>query len=237
VGEDHAELREAVAAALRDHDRAKAVSIAAEAVHSGAIEVTALYRDVLVPLLRETGASWSSGELRVWEEHLASQAVRSIVEVVYPAVLEKKAEAGASGRSVLLACPPEEAHDLGLRMVADRFDMAGWTTHFLGADTPPEEIAAAARALAVDAVVLSSSTHYHKAALRRVVGRLCEELPGVSVWVGGPAFAHDREGWSDEQLLDLDTLLGSSSRGALEKDLGEGRTAGEQCQPRSEDEA
>jgi methanogenic corrinoid protein MtbC1 len=30
-------------------------------------------------------------------------------------------------------------------MVSDRFDMAGWTTHFLGADTPAPQIVDAAR--------------------------------------------------------------------------------------------
>ena len=73
---------------------------------------------------------------------------------------------------MLLACPPEENHDLGLRMVADRFDMAGWTTYFLGADTPVDEIADAAARLGVDAVVLSSSTHFHRVALRRAVDEL-----------------------------------------------------------------
>jgi MerR family transcriptional regulator, light-induced transcriptional regulator len=207
VAEEHEALREAVASALRRHDRAKAVRTAVEAVSSGALDVPALYREVLTPLLRETGQAWSSGATRVWEEHLASQAVRSIVELVYPAVLKQKATVAPTGRSVLLACPPEEAHDLGLRMVADRFDMAGWTSYFLGADTPADELVHAARSLDVDAVVLSSSTHFHRVGLRHVVDRLRAEAPGVSVWVGGPAFAHDREGWSDDDLVDLDALL------------------------------
>ena len=209
VGRETDELRRALAVALKEHDRATAVRTAVEAVSSGAIDVPALYREVLVPLLHDTGEAWRAGTTKVWEEHLASQAVRGIVELVYPAVLKLKAAAPSTGRSVLLACPPEEAHDLGLRLVADRFDMAGWTTYFLGADTPPEEIVDAARTLAVDAVILSSSTHFHRLALRHFVDRLRAELPGVEVWVGGPAFAADREGWSDEELLDLEALLGS----------------------------
>lgn len=208
--DDHRELREAVAAALNEHDRAMAVRTAVEAVSSGAIDVAALYREVLVPLLHETGDAWRAGATKVWEEHLASQAVRSIVELVYPAVLKIKADVPSTGRAVLLACQPEEAHDLGLRLVADRFDMAGWTTYFLGADTPPEEIVDAARTLGVDAVVLSSSTHFHLVALRHLVDRLRSELPGVDVWVGGPAFAADRHGWRDDEIVDLDALLGDA---------------------------
>jgi methanogenic corrinoid protein MtbC1 len=210
VADDHSALRRAVAEALKDHDRATAVRTAVEAVSSGEIAVPELYSDVLVPLLHDTGEAWRAGDTKVWEEHLASQAVRSIVELVYPAVLKAKADVPPTGRSVLLACPPEEAHELGLRLVADRFDMAGWTTYFLGADTPFEEVVDAAGALRVDAVVLSSSTHFHLVALRRHVDRLRAELPDVDVWVGGPAFSADRRGWRHDEILDLDALLGGA---------------------------
>jgi len=93
-------------------------------------------------------------------------------------------------------------------MVSDRFDMAGWTTYFLGADTPVDEVADAARRLGVDALVLSSSTHYHRVALRRHVDYLKEQLPGVDVWVGGPAFAFNRDRWAPSEPLDLEALLG-----------------------------
>lgn len=205
-----AELHDSVAQALREHDKARAVRLAITAVDGGAVHVATLYGAVLAPLLAETGAAWQRGDRHVWEEHLASAAVRTIVEALYPRVLEARAAVAPAGRSILLACPPEEAHDLGLRMLADRFELAGWTTYFIGADTPPDEIVDAARSLGVDAVGLSSSTHYHRLALRHFVDELKQRLPGVAVWVGGPAFARDREGWSDDELLDVDRLLGAA---------------------------
>jgi methylmalonyl-CoA mutase cobalamin-binding subunit len=131
-------------------------------------------------------------------------------------VLKAKAAVAASGRAVLLACPPEEGHDLGLRMVADRFDMAGWTTYFLGPDTPVEEIAAAASGLGVDAVVMSSSTHYHRLAVRHAVDALKRALPDTDIWVGGPAFIGAATGWLPEEIVDLEAVLGESSAGPAE---------------------
>jgi MerR family transcriptional regulator, light-induced transcriptional regulator len=197
-----------VAAALADHDKATAVRNAVEAVTSGAVSIPHLYRDVLVRILADTGEAWHKGETSIWEEHLASATVRTIVEIVYPGVLKAKAEVAPTGRTVLLACPPEEAHDLGLRMVADRFDMAGWTTYFLGPDTPVEEIAGAARRLSVDAVVMSSSTHFHRLAVRHAVDALKRELPDTDIWVGGPAFVGAATGWLPQEIVDLDELLG-----------------------------
>jgi len=200
-------LKEDLAAALADGDKAAAVRAALDAVESGALSVIALYREVLTPLLAETGDGWQHGSVRVWQEHLASATIRTIVEALYPQVLRAKVATPPAGRAVVLACPPEEGHDLGLRMVADRFEMAGWTTYFMGADTPLDELVDAGRRLGVEAVALSSSTHFHKVALRRLVERLRRELPGVRIWLGGPAFRSGREGWEDE-LLDLDALLG-----------------------------
>jgi MerR family transcriptional regulator, light-induced transcriptional regulator len=212
---------QAVAAALAAHDKATAVRTAVEAVTSGAVEIPTLYRDVLTRILSDTGAAWQTGKTAIWEEHLASATVRTIVEILYPGVLKAKAAAAPTGRTVLLACPPEEGHDLGLRMVADRFDMAGWATYFLGPDTPVAEIADAARRLGADAVVMSSSTHYHRLAVRHAVDALKKELPGVDVWVGGPAFMGAATGWLPQEIVDLDALL--EVRGAT----GSGDTEGE----------
>jgi methanogenic corrinoid protein MtbC1 len=201
-------LYAAVAGALARHDKATAVRTAVEAITAGAVAIPVLYRDVLGRILADTGAAWQSGTTAIWEEHLASATVRTIVEILYPGVLKAKAAVTPAGRTVLLACPPEEGHDLGLRMVADRFDMAGWTTYYLGPDTPVAEIADAARRLGVDAIVMSSSTHFHRLAVRHAVDELKAALPGVDIWVGGPAFAGAATGWLPQEVADLDELLG-----------------------------
>jgi methanogenic corrinoid protein MtbC1 len=206
-----AAVYEAVAAALADHDKATAVRTAVEAVTSGGLSIPVLYRDVLTRILADTGAAWQRGRTAIWEEHLASATVRTIVEILYPGVLKAKAAVPPSGRSVLLACPPEEGHDLGLRMVSDRFDMAGWTTYFLGPDTPVAEIADAARRLGVDAVVMSSSTHFHRLAVRHAFDALKKELPEMDIWVGGPAFVGAATGWLPQEVVDLDGLLGDGA--------------------------
>jgi methanogenic corrinoid protein MtbC1 len=210
AGDQAASVYAEVAAALGRHDKEAAVRAAVEAVRAGRLDIRTLYRRVLGPILADTGRAWQRGDVRVWEEHLASATVRTIVEILYPGVLKVKAGAAPSGRSALLACPPGEAHDLGLRMVADRFDMAGWTTYFLGADTPVEEIADAARRLGVDTVVLSSSTHFNRLGVRHAVEALKEALPGVDIWVGGPAFVGAAKGWLGHEVVDLDEVLGDA---------------------------
>jgi hypothetical protein len=46
------------------------------------------------------------------------------------------------------------------------------------------------------------------------VDALKKQLPGVDVWVGGPAFAGAATGWLPEEIVNLDELLeGKAGRG------------------------
>jgi methanogenic corrinoid protein MtbC1 len=206
-----AELLQDLSRHLLVRDKPTFVRTAVEAVTSQRLSIAELYRDVLTPLLVDLGRGWQDGHVAVWEEHMATAMVRTVVEILYPGVLKAKLTVAPTGRRVLLAAPPEEMHDLGLRMVSDRFDMAGWTTYFLGADAPIDEVVDAARKLHVDAVVLSSATHFHRVALRAFVDQLERELPQVRVWVGGSAFIYGGEGWALREVRDLETLLAESA--------------------------
>jgi methanogenic corrinoid protein MtbC1 len=163
------------------HDRPGLVAEALGAVDAGEIDVPTLYHDVLVPLMKSVGDRWQSGEMRVWEEHLASAAVRTVVEALYPRVQELKAASGRTGRAVLLACPVGEEHDLGLRMLSDVFEVNGWQTYYLGPDTPTVQLADAARTLGVQVVVLASVTLFEQVRARHILDELARRLPGVRV--------------------------------------------------------
>lgn len=201
-------LRAELISRIGHRDREGAVAMALEAVRTDTLTISALY-DLLADLLAEVGASWSRGETEVWQEHYATAVVRTIVEACQPLVAER---IGApNGLTVVLATPAEEYHDLGVRMLSDRFALAGWSAHLLGANVPLEELIRAVDALEADAVVLSAYTHFHRATMRHYVDTLRETRPRLRVWVGGAAFAIEHDGWPDELLItpaDVPTLHG-----------------------------
>jgi methanogenic corrinoid protein MtbC1 len=200
-------LRAHLDAALAARDKSAAVTAAIEAVDTGAITIPALYA-VLGALLADVGARWQTGEECVWEEHLASSTIRTIVEALYPRVSALAQARGHDRGTALLTCPPHEAHDLGLRMLADRLELAGWRVHFLGADTPEGDIVLAAKALEANAVVLSLSTHFHRVAFRSLLDGLRAALPGVRILAGGPAVPRGEQGIPAADLFDSAGLLG-----------------------------
>jgi methanogenic corrinoid protein MtbC1 len=200
-------------ALLAAHDREAAITEVLRAVEAG-LSIEQLYDDVVLPVLRGLGAGWQTGQTAVWEEHLATQALRSAVEALYPRVLARKAGVTPVPLTVAFFCPPDEAHDLGLRMLADRFDLHGFRTVYVGASTPVDDMVACARDVGAAVVCLSASTHFHRAALRHAVTALDAALPGVRVLVGGAAFVHDCKGWEHCVPTDLQSLFGELTAGA-----------------------
>jgi MerR family transcriptional regulator, light-induced transcriptional regulator len=208
-----AETHAALESCLRAHDREGAVRAVLAAVDGG-LAIEDLYTLVLEPFLAGVGRSWQEGRTAVWEEHLIVGAVRAAIEALYPRVLERKALEPGVPVTVAFFCPPEEMHDVGLRMLADRFDLRGFCTVYVGAATPVDEMVRCVTITGADVVCLSASTHFQKAALREVVQRLRQTLPKVRLLVGGPAFARSDEGWEEYVVTSLDALLDELAAGA-----------------------
>jgi MerR family transcriptional regulator, light-induced transcriptional regulator len=198
MGGGESDLRGELDAALRAHDRPGAVASALRALDDGRVGLLELY-GILSQILVDLGAAWQVGAAEVWQEHYVTGVVRTIVEACAPRV--DAAAPAVRGDTVVLVAPDDEYHDLGLRMLTDRFTLAGWRAHFLGANVPVNELIAAVRELRADAAVLSASTHFHRVSLHKYAARVAAAHPDLRIWVGGPAFAREHDGWSSDSVL------------------------------------
>ncbi|MCU0486483.1 MAG: cobalamin B12-binding domain-containing protein [Anaerolineales bacterium] len=87
--------------------------------------------DLLQKGLAELGEGWYAGEVSVQQEHFASAlAARRLY-----ALLAAAPKPTRPGR-MLAACPPGEAHDLALLMLAFILRWRGWDVVYLGANVP-----------------------------------------------------------------------------------------------------
>jgi MerR family transcriptional regulator, light-induced transcriptional regulator len=203
------------------HDRPAAVTLALGAVETGEIDIATLYHDVLTPMMNDIGARWQAGATRVWEEHIASTTVRTIVDALYPRVIRMRAQRPPAGHTVVLACPEDEAHDLGLRMISDMFDVSGWTTYLLGADTPTYQIAEAAAATGADHVLLSTTTLVDRVQIRGVLDQLHKRLPDVRVLVVGCEPDCTQRGLRPEEVFHAEEFFSPKSSSGPPADIAE----------------
>lgn len=134
------------------------------------------------PYLRAMGEAWAGGELRVSQEHYASERVREFLNAQW---LGLAGAARGARRAVVLATPPGEQHTLGLHMAAWVVALAGVRVVFLGASTPIPEVAFAVEHYRASGVLLSVAAGY-AGDLRAQREELARLLPaGVAVVAGG----------------------------------------------------
>lgn len=169
----------------------------------------AFVTDVAHPLAVRVGDAWEAGRLEVRHEHLATALLSARLHVLSVAFEDSQAPP-----VVLLASLPGEAHVLGLEMVGVYLAARGATPRQLGGDTPPDEIARAARALGAGVVGISVSAAGEPAATRRAVDALRRALAGADaeLWIGGAGASNVAEdgdrvrvvaGWDDvDRALD-----------------------------------
>lgn len=113
-------------------------------------DVEAVMRLVFLPVLREVGELWEQGQLNVAQEHFASHLIRRRL-----GGMARGWEDG-SGPRALLACPPDEEHDIPLMMLGIALANRGWRVTFLGARTPADDLVRAVKSVTPAVVVLAS---------------------------------------------------------------------------------
>jgi methanogenic corrinoid protein MtbC1 len=126
------------------------------------------------------------------------------------------------GRRLVAACVGGDLHEIGVRMVADFFEMAGWDTYYLGANTPVEGIVESVLGRRPHAVAISATMTYHVPAVSDVVRAVRERSAGATprIIVGGYPFRVDPELW---QSVGADGYAPDASEAvALAKRLVEG---------------
>jgi MerR family transcriptional regulator, light-induced transcriptional regulator len=142
---------------------------------------------LLLPVLRELGRRWQTGEGSVAEEHFFSVFVRDKLG----ARLHHRTR-HERGPRILAACLPDEQHEIGLLVFALAAHERGLRIVLLAARTPLDELPTVARRAQCTAVVLSATLppprHVVSEQLTQLVSRA-----GMPVFVGGAASLRDRD--------------------------------------------
>lgn len=176
--------------ALLKGDRRAAVDLVLHAAQRGELSVRDAYTEVLQPVQRELGRMWHLNEITVAEEHFATATSELTLSALY-GMLPRQS---ANGLSVVACAVEGNAHVLGIRMVADFLEMAGWRVLFLGGNLPAADVAMCALTFRPELLALSATLAIHLDAVRETIRqvRAAHRLPII---VGGAAFAGSHDLW------------------------------------------
>ena len=139
--------------------------------------------EVLFPALRMIGERWERGELALSPEHFASSIVRRELLAAVAALPVSPTDAP----TVVLACPEDERHDLGVSALWLLLREAGLRVIFLGADVPGVDLLSALRRTNADAVSLSATAPTALPVMGLTARALVAGKVRARIFVGGPA--------------------------------------------------
>lgn len=151
----------------------------------GGLSVRDIYMDVFQPVLYEIGRLWQINEISVAVEHYSTAITQTVMSRLYPRVFTTE----KNGLSLVASSVGAELHEIGIRMVADFFEIEGWSTFYLGANAPAAAVVAALREQAASLLALSATMSAHVtqvAAIIEAVRRDCGA--DLFILVGGAAF-------------------------------------------------
>ncbi|MCS6844852.1 MAG: MerR family transcriptional regulator [Caldilineales bacterium] len=137
--------------ALVSHDLAQAEQVLGEVLAIYPMEDLIL--EVIRPALVDIGEGWVAGRINVATEHLASQFIRqrlTLWMISGPPVQAMK--------PVVLACGPDEWHELNLLMLGVLLRRRRWPVAYLGQSVPLHDLAKFVRDIDPPAVVVAAMT-------------------------------------------------------------------------------
>lgn len=156
---------------------------------------------LVAPLCVLVGEAWMRGEISVYQEHLFTQTLKSVLREAIASV-DASGQALSQGPRVLLSTTPGEEHGLGLLMAECHFALDSCRRFVLGTSTPIADIVLATRRMQIDVLALSFSAYVSRRNLLDSLQLLLGQLPPqVEVWVGGTAAYVNRSFLPDKVVL------------------------------------
>jgi methanogenic corrinoid protein MtbC1 len=152
-----------------------------------------LYVDTIQPSQYRVGEIWEAGKISVATEHLAT-ATNSYVATNCYAPL---ARASSGGPKAMIACTPEEMHELGPRLLSDLLECDGWDVDFYGTSMPVRDLIGAIKERRPRFLGLSAALVMHLGSVRRTITLIREALGPETppIIVGGNAFRGGDDLW------------------------------------------
>ncbi len=170
---------------LLDHKKAEAFDLITGLRQKG-ITIEDIYEYIFKATQRQVGYLWQTNQIEVGQEHYCTAATQVIMSSFYPDIF-------TSGKKTfkMVACAAGgDIHEMGIRMIADVFEMDGWDTHYLGGNLPDYEIIKHLKINNPDLFAVSVTMPYHLSKVQKLIASMRKDpaLSELPVLVGGEPF-------------------------------------------------
>jgi MerR family transcriptional regulator, light-induced transcriptional regulator len=148
------------------------------------IDIRIIYNQLFTKSLYQIGKLWEYNKISVATEHLATSITEILMNSLYPYIIGSV----ETKKNAIISCVANEYHQIGGRMVADIFELNGWNTYFLGANTPVNDLLLMLHEKNIDIICLSLSVSFNLKNLIDALYIIKNNFPNIDILVGGHAF-------------------------------------------------
>ncbi len=205
--------------ALLRGERSVGSRLILDAVDQGT-SIKDIYLHVFQPSQYEIGRLWQMNQMSVAQEHYATAATQLIMSQLYAHIFNTK----RNGHSLIATGVGGELHEIGLRMVADFFEMEGWDTYYLGSNTPASTIVQTLTERKADILAISVTMTFHIQLVADLIAQVRAIDPGrrIKILTGGYPFNIEPDLWrqvgadgyaanAEQAIAKANALLGSQN--------------------------
>lgn len=170
---------------LLSGDREEASEHIMELVDAGT-PIQYIYEHIFQKVQYEVGVLWQRNEISVAHEHYCTAATQLIMSRLYPQIFSTQKK----GYKLVACSVADELHEIGVRMVADFFEMDGWDTYYLGANMPVSHLISAIKEHKADVLAISVTLPIHIDRAERIINkvRATKQIKDLNILVGGYPF-------------------------------------------------
>jgi MerR family transcriptional regulator, light-induced transcriptional regulator len=178
--------------ALLRAERQTAHQLILEAVAAGT-SIKDIYLHVFQRTQHEIGRLWQLNQITVAQEHYCTAATQLIMSQLYPHIFSTE----RNNRRLVTTCVSDELHEIGLRIVSDFFEMEGWDTFYLGANTPTRSIIQMIADHQPDLLAISATMTFHVQRVAELIAAVRSSEAGrkLKIMVGGYPFNIEPDLW------------------------------------------
>jgi methanogenic corrinoid protein MtbC1 len=162
-----------------------------------AVEEGTAVKDIYLHVFQQTqyeiGRRWQMNQVTVAQEHYCTAATQLIMSQLYPYIFATTRK----NYALIATCIGGELHEIGVRMVTDFFEMAGWDTYYLGANVPASTIVETIEQRKADILAISATMTFHVHQVEKLIQtiRSHENFQVTKIMVGGYPFNLEPELW------------------------------------------
>ncbi len=178
--------------ALLNNDRHRASFLILEAANKD-ISIRDIYLYVFQVSQYEIGRLWMTNKISVAQEHYCTAATQLIMSQLYSHIFSNE----KNGYTLIAFCIDNELHEIGIRMVADFFEIEGWDTYYYGANTPFHSAISTIQDINPDLVAISATLASNASKVSTLIEtiRSINTKENLKIMVGGRLFNISRDLW------------------------------------------